>query len=301
MSANGRLRSLAAGGHGQRAGGRWARSVGGGWAGQAGTHRFPATSSTCNSAVWASSGGRAARRLSLRERTLSAAQPPISGGSASRRLRSALRLVSLVSFPSERGRAWPGKGRAGGRQKPAGLQKGTGAPQGGPLPHAAPTASRRAPPATRWHPSLAPLVLPGRPYRQQVLCENELGQVLAVTDSLGHLAQPVLVHLQDGQLLQLTWGQGHVVPRAEWGEGPGCPGSTQLGRGQRPSLPPTPSSCSRRPSSSRPPRAQASAPASPLLLTVPTRPPGDASAPQMRHPVTPTPSLGVPSPSRGPL
>lgn len=52
--------------------------------GNADTHRFPATSSTCSSAVCASSGGRTARRLSLKESTLRATQPPISGGSTSR-------------------------------------------------------------------------------------------------------------------------------------------------------------------------------------------------------------------------
>lgn len=97
----GMVSSAGAGGHGQ---------LDGGQAGQAGTHRFPATSSTCSSAVWASSGGRTARRLSLKERTLSATQPPISGGSTSRWFRSTLRLVSLVSFPRECGRAWPTKG-----------------------------------------------------------------------------------------------------------------------------------------------------------------------------------------------
>lgn len=85
-----------------------------------GTHRLPATSSTCSSAVWASSGGRTARRLSLKERTLSATQPPISGGSASRWLRSTLRLVSLVSFPKEWGRAWPGGVRVRDQQEPEG-------------------------------------------------------------------------------------------------------------------------------------------------------------------------------------
>ena len=85
-----------------------------------GTHRLPATSSTCSSAVWASSGGRTARRLSLKERTLSATQPPISGGSTSRWFRSTLRLVSLVSFPKEWGRAWPGGVRIRDQQEPEG-------------------------------------------------------------------------------------------------------------------------------------------------------------------------------------
>lgn len=51
-----------------------------------------------------------AKRLSRKERTLSAVQPPISGGSISRRFRSTLRLVSLASLPRERGRACTEKG-----------------------------------------------------------------------------------------------------------------------------------------------------------------------------------------------
>lgn len=129
VSANGRLCSLGAGGHGQLSGAS-GTSAQRGWAGQC-TYRFPATSSTCSSAVWASSGGSTARRLSLKERTLSATQPPISGGSTSRRFRSTLRLVSLLSFPRERGRAWPGGRRVRGRQKLAGgPQKGDDSPWG---------------------------------------------------------------------------------------------------------------------------------------------------------------------------
>lgn len=44
--------------------------------------------------------------------------------------------------------------------------------------------------------------------RQQVLCEDQLRQVLTVPDGFGHFAQTVLVCLQDGQLLQLTWCWG---------------------------------------------------------------------------------------------
>lgn len=131
MSANGRLCSLRAGGHGQLSGAS-GTSAQVDWTGLgSSTYRFPATSSTCSSAVWASSGGSMARRLSLRERTLSATQPPISGGSTSRRFRSTLRLVSLVSFPREWGRAWPEGGRVRGQQKLAGsMKKGDDSPSG---------------------------------------------------------------------------------------------------------------------------------------------------------------------------
>lgn len=62
-------------------------------------------------------------------------QPPISGGSASRRFRSTLRLVSLLSFPKERGRAWPGGGRIGDQQKPPGsVRRELSAFGGRPLP-----------------------------------------------------------------------------------------------------------------------------------------------------------------------
>lgn len=160
------------------------------------TYRFPATSSTCSSAVWASSGGRTARRLSLKERTLSATQPPISGGSTSRRFRSTLRLVSLLSFPRERGRAWPGGGRVRGRQKlDGGTQKGDDSPLGQSLPHN---------PHQRWNPQ-------AWTYRQQVLSEDQLRQVLTIPNGLSHLAQAVLVHLQDGQLLQLAWCWGDMA------------------------------------------------------------------------------------------
>ena len=114
VSANGRLCRLGAGARSARGEPGPVPRDGGS------THRLPATSSTCSSAVWASSGGRTARRLSLKERTLSATQPPISGGSASRWFRSTLRLVSLVSFPKEWGRAWPGGVRIRNHQEPEG-------------------------------------------------------------------------------------------------------------------------------------------------------------------------------------
>lgn len=102
-----------------------------------GTHRLPATSSTCNSAVWASSGGRTARRLSRKERTLSAVHPPISGGSISRRFRSTLRLVSLASLPRERGRACTEEGGREGQSQRAlaeGMGGEGGSPSGNPAP-----------------------------------------------------------------------------------------------------------------------------------------------------------------------
>ena len=160
---------------GRFSGGRQARLAQRG-PGRASAHRFPATSSTCSSAVWASSGGRAARRLSLKERTLRATQPPISGGSTSRRLRSALRLVSLVSFPRERGRAWSGPREGhrlvGNRPGPEGeedLSAGFGlaplpVPRREPLPAIASHPNRPLGPAAR-RSSLAASVSPVPPGR----------------------------------------------------------------------------------------------------------------------------------------
>lgn len=144
--------------------------------------------------------------MSRRERTLSATQPPISGGSPSRRFRSTLRLVSLVSFPRERGRAWPG----GGRQRPVGRDKGD---RGSPSRHWPPARHRRPGPRAAGLGAPTPPTAPPRQpspmgagaHREQVFGENQLRQVLTVPDGLGHLAQAILVHLQDGQLLQLTW------------------------------------------------------------------------------------------------
>lgn len=78
------------------------------------THLFPATSRTCSSVVLASSGGRSTKRLSRKDSTFRLAQPPISAGSAVSRFRSAFKLVNLVSFPKDLGKAWEGGRQHGG-------------------------------------------------------------------------------------------------------------------------------------------------------------------------------------------
>lgn len=40
---------------------------------------------------------------------------------------------------------------------------------------------------------------------QHVLSQDELRQILTVPNRFCHVCQPVLVHLEDGELLQLTW------------------------------------------------------------------------------------------------
>lgn len=42
-------------------------------------------------------------------------------------------------------------------------------------------------------------------YCQHVLCQDEFRQIFTVPNWLCHLRQPILVHLEDGELLQLTW------------------------------------------------------------------------------------------------